>query len=123
MLAEGNDVLNELLNLIKTAKVYDLSQMPKNRLAWRPAKLTPQYHVAKQREGFEAWNSWRMEVERKGKVLVERDANRGVAMVKRAAAKVDFKIPGWEKSMGTGREVEIVEPEEWSGFRGRLGFV
>jgi dynactin 1 len=123
VLAEGNDVLNELLNLTKTAKVYDLSQMPKDRLAWRPAKHTPQYHVAKQRDGFEAWNSWRKEVEQKGKVLAERDANRGVGMVKRAAVQVDLKLPSWEKDVGAGREVEIVDPDEWQGFRGRLGFV
>jgi dynactin 1 len=124
VVAEGNDVLSELLNLTKTAQVYDLSQMPKNRLAWRPAKQTPQYHVAKQREGFEAWNIWRVEVERKGKVLAERDANKGAAMVKRAmAARVDLKLPSWEKDVGVGREVEILEPEEWHGFRGRLGFV
>ena len=123
VLAEGNDVLNELLNLTKTAKVYDLSQMPKDRLAWRPAKQTPQYHAAKQREGFEAWNSWRKEVEQKGKVLVERDANRGVGMVKRAAAMVELNLPSWKRDISAGREVEIVDPDQWQGFRGRLGFV
>jgi len=124
VVTEANDVLNELLNLTKSAKLYDLSEMPKNRLAWRPKKQTPQYHVAKQREGFEAWNSWRQDVERRGKVLLERDANRGTGMVKRQAASVKLKLPEWEdKGMGSGREVEILEPEEWVGFRGRLGFV
>ena len=46
VLTEGQDVMNELLNLASTAKIYDLSTMPKNRLAWRAAKTTPQYFVA-----------------------------------------------------------------------------
>ena len=122
--AEANDVLNELLNLTKTAKVYDLSHMPEDRLSWRPAKSSPQYHVAKQREGWETWNSWRLDVERKGKALLQRDANRGAGMIKRsAAAKVQLRLPDWERKGASGREVEIVDSEEWSNFRGRLGFV
>jgi len=124
VIAEANDVLSELLSLTKTAQVYDLSSLPKDRLAWRPAKSSPQYHVARQREGFEAWNSWRQEVERKGKALIQRDNNRGTGMVKRAAAaKVHVRVPGWEKIGAKGREVEIASPEEWGSFRGRLGFV
>jgi dynactin 1 len=126
VLAEGNDVFTELLNLTSSAKVYDLSAMPKNRLAWRPAKTTAKYHVARQRENFEAWNSWREEVEKKGRVLMERDANRGqgIQARKAVAAKVEFNLPSWGgKDRGLGTEVQILEPEEWSGFRGGLGFV
>ncbi|KAH8601889.1 dynein associated protein-domain-containing protein [Bisporella sp. PMI_857] len=121
VVTEASDILNELLNLTKTAEIYDLSKMPKDRLAWRPAKNTPQHHVAKQREGFEAWRSWRMDVEQKGKILTERDVNRGLGKsIRTAAAKVQLHLPGWEKSGSLGREVEIVDPEEWSGLRSRL---
>ena len=124
VVAEANDVFNELLNLTKTATVYDLSRLPKNRLGWKPAKVTPQYHVAKQREGFEEWNSWRLNVERKGRALINRDANKGIGIPKRAAAaKVKMHLPSWEKVGAGGREVEIVDPEDWGVFRGRLGFV
>jgi dynactin 1 len=126
VLAEGHDVLNELLNLATTAKVYDLSTMPKNRLAWRPAKTTPRYHVAKQREDYEAWRSWREAVVKKGQAFVERDINRVMDCRKRGqmAAKVDLSLPDLEaKGIGSGRVVEIVNPEDFEGFRGRLRFV
>lgn len=126
VIAEGNDVLNELLALTSSAKVFDLSAMPKNKLAWRPAKSTPGYHVAQQRENFEAWNSWRGDVERKGKMLIERDTNRGLGVQNRKAiaARVQMTLPTWEgKTGGMGKEVEILDPEQWSGFKGTLGFV
>jgi dynactin 1 len=126
VLAEGADVLNELLALTTSAKLFDLRAMPKNKLAWRPAKSTPAYHVAHQREGFEAWNSWRADVQRKGRVLIERDANRGLGVQNRkaVAAKVEMRLPAWEgKDAGVRREVEIVDAERWSGFRDSLGFV
>jgi len=126
VLTEGQDVMNELLNLAITAKIYDLSTMPKNRLAWRPAKTTPQYFVAKQRENYEAWNSWKESVVKKGRVLEERDANRGIERNARAnlAAKVQLRLPDLEgKGVRPGGEVEIVNPDDFEGFRGRLGFV
>ncbi|TVY81003.1 Dynactin [Lachnellula suecica] len=127
VLAEGQDVLNELLNLTSTAQLYDLTNMPKNRLAWRPAKSTPQYHVAKQREEYEAWSGWKYAVIKKGNVLVERDVNRGAGIEKRArnmAAKVALRIPDLEaKGVSRGRQVEIVNPDDFEEFRGRLGFV
>jgi dynactin 1 len=126
VVTEGQDVLNELLNLASTAKIYDLSTMPKNRLAWRPAKTTPQYFVAKQREDYEAWSSWKESVVKKGRVLEERDANRGVEKKARGnfAAKVQLRLPDLEwKGVRPGGEVEIVNPDDFDGFRGRLGFV
>ncbi|KAG4442163.1 hypothetical protein IFR05_002376 [Cadophora sp. M221] len=126
VLAEGQDVLNELLNLTSTAKVYDLSTMPKNRLAWRPAKTTPQYHVARQRENYEAWSSWKDCVVKKARVLEERDVNRGLEKRSRGAlaARVLLNMPDLEsKGVRPGGEVEIVDPDDFEGFRGRLGFV
>jgi dynactin 1 len=127
VLAEGQDVLNELLTLTSSAQVYDLNSMPKNRLAWRPAKSTPQYHVAKQREDYEAWSGWKDAVVKKANVFAERDANRGAGMERKSrsmVAKVALRLPDLEgKGVSRGREVEIVDPDDFEGFRGRLGFV
>ena len=127
VLAEGQDVLNELLDLTSTAQIYDFNSIPKNRLAWRPAKSTPQYHVAKQREDYEAWSGWKDAVVKKANVLAERNANRGAGMEKRSkimAARVALRLPDLEsKGVSKGREVEIVDPDDFEGLRGRLGFV
>jgi len=127
VLAEGQDALNELLALTSTAQVYDFNSIPKNRLAWRPAKSTPQYHVAKQREDYEAWSGWKDAVVKKANVLAERNANRGAGMEKRSkimAAKVAMRLPELEgKGVSKGREVEIVDPDDFEGLRDRLGFV
>ena len=126
VLAEGQDVLNELLNLASTARVYDLSELPKNRLAWRPAKSTPHYHVAKQREGYEAWSSWHQAVLKKCEILADRDPNCGLGRRYKGAtaAKVALRIPDLEgKETGSGREVEIIDPDDFDEFRNRLGFV
>lgn len=123
---EGQDVLNELLNLTGTATMYDLSTMPANRLAWRPAKKTPQYHVARQREDYEAWSSWKEGVVGKARVLEERDGNARVERRVRGnvAARVQLRLPGLEgKGVRAGGEVEIVDADEFEEFRGRLGFV
>jgi dynactin 1 len=126
VLAEGQDVLNELLNLTSTAEMYNLSTLPKNRLAWRPARTTPQYHVAKQREDYEAWSSWKEVVVKKARILEERDINTRVERKARGntAAKVHMRLPDLEgKGVRPGGQVEIVNPDEFEGFRGRLGFV
>ena len=125
VVAEGQDVFNELLNLTSTAKLFDLSTMPKNRLAWRPAKSTPQYHAAKQRENYEAWNSWQEAVVKKGQVLAARDANRGMGLRREhLAAKVELNLPNLNgKGAGLSNEVRIVDPDEFESLRGRLGFV
>lgn len=124
--SEGQDVLNELLNLTSTAKLYDLSTMPKNRLAWRPAKKTPQYHVAKQREDYESWSSWKEGVVKKARVLEERDGNARIERKMRGniAAKVHLRLPDLEaKGVRPGGEVDILNPDDFEDFRGRLGFV
>ena len=126
VLAEGEDVLNELLNLTNNASTYDFSTMPNNRLAWRPAKSTPQYHVAKQREDYEAWSSWKDVVVKKIRVLEERDTNQRIDRRTKGkmAAMVQLRLLDFEgKGVRHGQEVEIVDSHEFEGFRNRLGFV
>jgi dynactin 1 len=121
---EGEDVLNELLNLAKGAKIYDLSQMPKDRLSWRPVKSTPGFHVAKQKEDLETWKGWESSVVGKLGALKPRDGNRGFERKKREPiAKAELMLPGKQgKVIGNG-QVEIVQPGDFEEFRGRLGFV
>lgn len=138
VIAEGQDVLGELLTLATgdNSRIYDLGAMQKDRGKWRPAKSTPGYWVAKQRERYEDWRAWKEEVVRKGRVLGEREGNagRGVGTGRKGlrnqrdnenvAARVDLKWKELEgKGAGRGRTVEIVGAEEWEGVRKEWGFV
>ncbi|KAI9832467.1 MAG: hypothetical protein M1826_001791 [Phylliscum demangeonii] len=71
--AEAHDVLHELLALAtshetdRSAAIYDLRRTPEDRLAWRPARSTPQWHVRRQRELWERWREWKDDVVAKGR--------------------------------------------------------
>jgi dynactin 1 len=119
---EGNDVLAELLNLAASAKVYDLSKVPKDRLAWRPAKSTPGWHVAKQREDYESWRSWQRTVTLKVEGLTAVQTARQRKRLK-PLARVELLLPQTEKAGLGGGEVEVVEAADFNSFRGRLGIV
>jgi dynactin 1 len=131
--AEGHDLLIELLNLASNAKVYDLSKLPKNRLAWRPAKSTPSFHVSKQTEDYEAWVSWRDSVIKRGSLLRDtRDPTlppKGTKPI--TAAKVDVRVPslcgpggyfplGGPKP-GNPTQIRIVNPGDFDTFRESMG--
>lgn len=124
VVAEGNDVLNELLNLTKQAKVFDLSTLPKNRLAWKPVRTTPGYHVAKQRENWEAWKGWSNEVLKKGEAFQGRDVNAVLdhSSQNKFAAKFQLKMPDLESKGIRSQEVRIADPDEFDLFREKLGF-
>ncbi|ESZ89969.1 hypothetical protein SBOR_9642 [Sclerotinia borealis F-4128] len=112
VIAEGQDVLSELLTLAtgENSRIYDLGAIQKDRGKWRPAKSTPGYWVARQREGYEDWRAWKEEVVRKGKMLGKREGNvgRGVGTGRKGlkrvkgdvAAKVDLR---WNDLEGKGR--------------------
>ncbi|KAH0562008.1 hypothetical protein GP486_003290 [Trichoglossum hirsutum] len=131
--AEGHDLLAELLNLTSNAKIYDLNKLPKNRLAWRPAKSTPRFHVSKQTEDYEAWTSWRDSVIRRGSALREFcDPTLPPKGTRPAmAAKVDVRIPslyrpggyvpGADAKSGIPAEVRIVNPGDFETFRESMG--
>ncbi|KAI9642843.1 hypothetical protein NHQ30_008577 [Ciborinia camelliae] len=138
VIAEGQDVLSELLTLAtgENSRVYDLGAMQKDRGKWRPAKSTPGYWVARQREEYEDWRQWKEDVVRKGRVLGEREENlgRGVGTGRRrlragmekgnVAATIDLKWKELErKGAGRGMSVAIVGSEEWDEVKGKWGFV
>jgi dynactin 1 len=133
VVAEGHDLLAELLNLASNARIYDLSRQPKNRLAWRPAKSTPRFHVSKQAEDYKAWASWRDSVIKRGSAL--RDIRDPVLPPKSAkpvtAARVDIRVPslygpsGYFPSggvkPGNPAEIRIVNPGDFEAFREGMG--
>lgn len=128
VIAEGQDVLHELLNLTTAASIYDLRTMLSNRLKWRPAKSTPQYHVAKQLAEYESWNSWREATVKKAEAIIPKEGNRraGVSVKRKkmdVLARVELRLPrtGVESKDGSC-QVQIVEPAEFESFRRGIGF-
>ncbi|WYZ37369.1 hypothetical protein EsH8_II_000875 [Colletotrichum jinshuiense] len=127
VVAEGKDVLSELVKFTTSAKVYDLAALPEDKLAWKPARSTPQYHAAKQREDLAAWKSWRDSVLKKSEVVLGRKdaaADKRQTM-KKVAARLQIRLPDEDGKMvpGGGRDVQIVGSREWEGMQGRLAAV
>lgn len=130
VVAEGKDVLGELVKLATSAKVYDLGSLPKDKLAWKPAKSTPQYHAAKQMEDFATWQSWQESVLNKSRVVLgqqsssQQNVAKGKAM-RKAAARLQIRLPDLDGKMipGSGRDVQIVGSREWEGLQGRSAIV
>ncbi|KAK7746961.1 hypothetical protein SLS53_002149 [Cytospora paraplurivora] len=132
VVAEGRDVLGELVRMATSAAVFDLASMPADKLAWRSARTTPQYHAARQAEDLESWRAWRDSVERKGRVLAGQQLHaRGgggrPSAARRArdaaAAKLHIRLPGAQGKMipgSGGGHVQIVGSREWEGLQGRL---
>ncbi|KAJ1325018.1 dynactin 1 [Microdochium nivale] len=124
---EGKDVLGELLKMATSAKVYDLRQLPKDKLAWRPAKSTPQYHAAKQAEDYAAWKSWQDAVAHKAAAVLHlqksgRSDPSAVNVRKQpsdgVAARLQIRLPGVNGKID-GNEVQIAGVSEWEGLQGR----
>ncbi|KAK4453710.1 dynein associated protein-domain-containing protein [Podospora aff. communis PSN243] len=135
VMAEGKVILGELVKLATNAKVYSLESLPKDKLAWRPAKSTPQYHVARQMEDFATWKSWQDALFKKSQLLTARPSGvsgavaHGIDGAKKpraplAAARLRIRLPVDGKlKPGVAREVQIVGSREWEGLQGRLAVV
>lgn len=124
---EGKDVLGELLKMASSASVYDYSSMPLDKLAWKPARSTPQYHAAKQAEDYAAWAGWKDSVLQKVDVLRHQaGADRRKATGRSnpaaaAAARLRIRMAGVDGKVvpGSGRDVQIVGSREWEALQGR----
>ncbi|KAH8906583.1 CAP-Gly domain-containing protein [Coniochaeta sp. PMI_546] len=138
VVAEGRDALGELVRLVSSARVFDLSTLPKDKLAWRPARSTPRYHAARQAEDYAAWKRWRDEVLRKSRAVVgggggggggggerRKEVEGRKKGVRTAAARLQIRLPGDDGKVvpGTGEDVQIVGSREWEGLQGRLAAV
>lgn len=124
VVAEGKDVLGELVKMATSATVFDFAALPKDKLAWRPAKSTAQYHAAKQMEDHAAWTAWQDSVLRKSAVLRRggEESNRG-RLVRDPAAQLQIRLPGADGKMmagaGVGRGgVQVVGSREWEALQG-----
>ncbi|KAI0181797.1 dynein associated protein-domain-containing protein [Hypoxylon sp. FL1284] len=126
VVAEGRDALGELLKMATSTKVYDLKTLPQDKMTWRPARATPQYHAAKQAEDYAAWRSWQDAIVHKTRAVLgaeQQTRNRETATAARkAAAKLQIRLPGGGVDGKTmpGRDVQIVGSREWEGLQGRL---
>lgn len=119
VVAEGKDALGELLRMASTASVFDFRALPEDKLAWRPAKATPQYHAARQMEDYAAWRAWRDAVAKKSDLL--RLGRRTGPSIKDPAARLQVRLPGTDGKAMTGsstREVQIVGSQEWEALLG-----
>ncbi|KAJ8124229.1 hypothetical protein O1611_g9412 [Lasiodiplodia mahajangana] len=124
--AESKDVLSELLHMATSAKVYDLRALPKDKMAWRPARVTPQYHAAKLAEDFAAWKSWETSVVQKTNMITRQQPGRRQELdhtkLRKAAARLQIRLPDIDGKVipGSGGDVQIVGSREWEGLQGRL---
>lgn len=120
VVAEGKDVLGELLNLCGESRLFELSKEPRNRLAWRPVRSTPGWHVASQREKWEDLKAWEGEVVKKA-----REIKSGAKKKSRfqTVARVEINLPGLEKLGVNAQDVQIVGSEEFEGFKAQWGFM
>ena len=59
---EGKEVLQQLLSLASVPQTVDLTKMPENKLAWRPARETSRWRVERRKEEWEGWKEWRRDV-------------------------------------------------------------
>lgn len=125
VVAEGKDLLGELVKMTSSAGVFDFGTVPKDRLAWRPAKTTAQYQAAKQTEEYAAWKSWQDSVIKKSDTLRLSKAGAPDAAKQRAgraAARLQIRLPdgpdGKPLTPGTRRnEVQIVGSQEWEALQ------
>ncbi|KAG6267825.1 hypothetical protein E4U47_005081 [Claviceps purpurea] len=130
VVAEGKDVLGELVKMTTSASMFSFAGLPKDKLAWKPAKTTPQYHAAKQTEDYASWKAWRDSVVKKSSLLRSTqeasDKAKGNVKVKgrlrNPAAQLCIRLPGLDGKMmagsGLGRNVEIVGSRAWEALQG-----
>lgn len=126
VVSEGKDVLGELVKMATSAAVFDFGKLPKDKLAWKPAKTTPQYHAAKQAEDYEAWKSWLNSVVKKSEVLAATGRVSGEkkpSVRSDPAARLQIRLPGSDGKMlsESGRGVQIVGSRQWEALHGRVG--
>ncbi|GJN74397.1 Dynactin, 150 kDa isoform [Purpureocillium lilacinum] len=124
---EGKDVLGELIKVATSATLFDFSALPKDKLAWRPAKTTPQYHAAKQMEDYAALSSWQDAVVKKSAMLRAGMDDGSGRLIRNPAAQLQIRLPrGDGKAMmaGTGigaGGVQVVGSREWEALQGSRG--
>ncbi|KAI5370088.1 Putative dynein associated protein [Septoria linicola] len=64
---EGDRALQTLLELSTSSKSIDLTKMPENKLAWRPAKQTPRWQIEMHKGNWADFDQWRNSLMEDGK--------------------------------------------------------
>ena len=134
--AEAKDALSELLRLATSsasgATVYDLRQLPADRLAWRPARSTPQWHAARQAEDYAAWKAWSAAIAQKAGLVARHGGGGRTAAAERrsrntAAAALHVRLPGPDGKIVSPAPdapgVRVVGARDWEALQGRVGVV
>jgi dynactin 1 len=112
---EGKDVLTRLLLLgtsDSSPRVVDLTLLPENKLAWRPAKETSRWKVESRREEWEAWRAWRRDVVRKAAVAAPRRVMQKSTNTAAAASKsLPFAEPRIVRSDGEAEGLSVASSD------------
>lgn len=121
VVAEGKDVLSELVKMTSSAGVFNYGSIPTDRLAWRSAKTTPQYYAAKQTEDYTAWKSWQDSVLKKSEsLMVSSNRDIGTGRPGQNVASLQIRLAGPDgkvlKSSARSR-VQIVGSREWEALQ------
>jgi dynactin 1 len=61
---KGANVLEQMLELASRPHVVDLTALPENKLAWRPAKESSRWRVERRNEEWLDWKQWREDLVR-----------------------------------------------------------
>ena len=69
---EGEKVLEQLLQFTSRPHPVDLTQMPENKLAWRPAKHSSRWQIEQRNEEWVDWKEWRHELIQKARASPSR---------------------------------------------------
>lgn len=123
VVAEGKDVLGELVKMATSATVFNYAALPKDKLAWKPAKSTPQYHAAKQLEDFAAWTAWQNSVVKKSSMLRSNTSHSGdgQSRIRNPAAQLQIRLPGTDgkmlKGSGLHNGVQVVGSRQWEALQ------
>ncbi|KXT10853.1 hypothetical protein AC579_1936 [Pseudocercospora musae] len=59
---EGEKIFEDMLNLATRPPSIDLSKLPQNKLAWRPAKEHSRWKIESRHEEWAEWKHWREEI-------------------------------------------------------------
>ena len=112
---EGKDVLGELLKMTTSAAIFDYNILPEDKLAWKPARQTPQYHAAKLAEDYATWRDWQDSVVKKSRMIKNMDGLSRGRRMRDPAASLQRRLPttdGKAQAVASD-EVRVVGSGEW----------
>ncbi|KAL1842302.1 hypothetical protein VTJ49DRAFT_5583 [Mycothermus thermophilus] len=114
---ESKVVLGELVNLTSNANVFDMASLPADKMAWKPAKSTPEFHTAKQLEDFSTWEAWQDDTISQLEDLTFISPNdlrvKSANKISKPIARLEVRIADVDTENTGPRDVEIGLPGDW----------